>query len=348
MLNTPQRFKRYVFLGVLLLAPLIVLYAQTRNPSTRGPVVGVFIDVIGVIEGGMLKVTGSINDFLFRYVGSVTRSDELIRFRREAVSQQALRAQIAELEYENDVLSGLLRRSETLDGSRPIGARLIGRTGELLSHLARIDQGKWGGVYRGDGVIAHQGVVGRVLDSGRGSSDVLFLTDPSSVLDVVVQRTRARGLLRGEGREEQYGLRIEDFDRLADVREGDKIVTSGLDPSFPAGLLVGVVIEVSKQVDGLYQSALVKPEVDFSRLDHVLVLIHRQVEPLVRLAGQEKLLTEKNANLHDAKVKDGSAFAPKQSDAESAVSIRKVHRPIPTGRTAKPGPLSIAPTSSPT
>jgi rod shape-determining protein MreC len=326
-----------------MIVPCVLLYAQTRTPSARGPVVGVIIDATSFLETGMIEVTGGISDFLFRYVGSFLDADELLRFRREAVAQQSLRAQIAELQFENEVMSGLLRKSEVLDGPRPIGARIVGRAVELLSHHARIDQGKWGGVFRGDGVVNQDGAVGRVLEAGRVASDVLFLTDPSSVLDVVVQRTRARGLLRGEGREDQYGLRIEDLDRLADVKEGDKIVTSGLEPAFPAGILVGEIVEVAKEMDGFYQKAQVKPVVDFARVEHVLVLIHRKEEDMIRLAGEEYLSPAEGPHnvvkTEDVPIQEERAPIP--ADQKAAQSASQTTQDMPSADSGRKEGLGL-------
>lgn len=340
MLNTLHRLRRYGLVGALVIAPSVMLYAQTRNPASRGPVVGVIVDATSIIEKGLLAMTGGVSDVLFKYVGAVRQSDDLVRLRRDAVAQQALKARIAELEYENDILKGLLKTGQGLPQTRPIGARIIGRTGEPLSHLARLEQGKWGGVARGDGVITQDGVVGRILDAGRTASDVLFLTDPSSVLDVVVQRTRARGLLRGEGRDEQYGLRIDDFDRLADVIEGDVIVTSGLDPSFPPGLLVGEIAEVTGALDGLYTRALVRPIVDFGKLEHVLVLVHNRGTAPVRLGGAEPMVAEERAI---PRANDG----PEQTTASADESVRgegnKTQANIVPGRLQAPAAAAVKP-----
>lgn len=282
-----SRYRSVVAIAVLLTAPLVLLYAETRNPNARGPVVSVIIDVAGVIERGLLSVTGTITDGIERYVTSVGTMDELFARRREAVAREVLEARIGDLEAENNALRALANAAERIDGPRPVGARIIGRSGEPLSRIARIDRGRRDGIRRGDGVVSSSGVIGRVHAVGVTASDVLLLTDPSSVIDVVVDRSRARGLVRGTGDSEVYRARIEDFDRLADVREGDLLVTSGLDPAWPGGLLVGRVALVEDRSDGLYRRAELVPAAPLATVEHVLVLIRREVMLPPLLAGSD-------------------------------------------------------------
>jgi cell shape-determining protein MreC len=151
------------------------------------------MDAASVVERGLLVATGGISDVLQRYVTSVASYEELLRLRREELVASARATRIRELEHENEVLRGLAGVAARLDGPRPIGARVIGRSGAPLTRLIRVDRGGYDGIERGDGVITARGVMGRVLAAGRHSSDVLLLTDPASAVDVTSQRTRARG-----------------------------------------------------------------------------------------------------------------------------------------------------------
>ena len=101
---------------------------------------------------------------------------------------------------------------------------------------------------------------------------MLLVADKTSAIDVVVQRTGARGMLKGMGTEDSYICRIEYLAREDDVQVGDLVVTSGLGQRYPAHILVGRISRVNKQDFGLYQEALVEPAVDFSRLEEVLIM----------------------------------------------------------------------------
>ena len=286
MLQLLARYRGIIVVGVLLVMPLVLLYAQTKKPGARGPIVGVFVDVAGMIERGLLWSVGGILDGMEHYVTSVAAYEELVRLRRDDVSAVALQTRIGELEVQNEELRALAQAVEPIDGPRPIAARVTARKGAPLTRLITLDVGSTDGVRRGDGVIDRYGVVGLVLSLGRSTCDVLLLTDSSSAIDVVVQRTRARGILRGEGSDDRYGARVEDFDKLRNVRPGDAIVTSGLGARFPPGVLVGTVTDAQAPDDSLYLRATVRPAASFDSTEHVSVLIERPTPKAPRL-GRE-------------------------------------------------------------
>jgi rod shape-determining protein MreC len=94
----------------------------------------------------------------------------------------------------------------------------------------------------------------------------------------MVERTGARGIVRGTGERNRYGAQIEYLQRTDDVRVGDTVVTSGLGCRFPAGLFLGRVTGVTRREFGLYQEVEITPAVDFRRLHEVLVLATLSVD----------------------------------------------------------------------
>lgn len=332
MLQLLARYKGIVVVGVLLLMPLVLLYAQTKRPEARGPVVGVVVDVAAAMERGLLWVTGGLLDGIEHYATSVTAWDELMRLRRERGKALGWWARAEELARENEELRALARAVEPIDGPRPIAARVIARTGAPVSNLITVDVGSADGVRRGDGVIDKAGVVGLVLSVGRRASDVLLVTNSRSAIDVVVQRSRARGILRGTGSDERYVARVEDFDRLRDVKPGDSVVTSGLGARFPPGLLVGTVLETSAPENSLYLEADIRPAASFDRVEHVMVLIQRPPPRAARL-GEELLDDEVDAG----PAPDGGPVPPRPRAAAAPVP-----RGVDAGPASAPGPLADA------
>jgi rod shape-determining protein MreC len=286
VLQLLARYRGIIVVSALLVMPLVLLYAQTKKPGARGPVVGVFIDVAGIIERGLLGSVGFVVDGIEHYVTSVAAYPELAAARRDQFTAAALQVRVDELEVQNEELRALAKAVEAIDGPRPIAARVVARKGAPLTEIITLDVGSADGVRRGDGVVDRYGVVGLVLSLGRSACDVLLLSDPSSAIDVVVQRTRARGILRGEGSDERYGARVEDFDKLRNVRPGDAIVTSGLGARFPPGVFVGTVTDAQAPENSLYLRAIVRPAAAFDRAEHVSVLIHRPTPKAPRL-GRE-------------------------------------------------------------
>jgi rod shape-determining protein MreC len=131
-----------------------------------------------------------------------------------------------------------------------------------------LDKGARHGIEPGMPVLAPEGIVGVIAATSAHAARVLLLTDPNSGVDVLVQRTRVRGIV--SGRLEQAAI-LKYVGRAEDVRAGDRIVTSGLDGVFPKGMPVGRVTRVSRDDPGLFLYAEVAPAADTTRLEEVLV-----------------------------------------------------------------------------
>ena len=139
-----------------------------------------------------------------------------------------------------------------------------------------IDQGSASGIGPGMPVITDSGVVGVVAGTTPGASKVLLILDPQSRVDVYVQRTRARGSVRGRS---QHDCELAYVLREEDVRPGDLVLTSGLAAVYPKGLVVGEVSRVERQPYGLFQHAELRPAVDFRKLEEVFVILERRQLP---------------------------------------------------------------------
>ena len=121
-------------------------------------------------------------------------------------------------------------------------------------------------------VLASDGVVGTTLRSSGDTVDVRLVVDAGSGVDVVVQRTGARGFVRGTGDETKYSVEVQYVQSADEVEVGDLLVTSGVGRRFPKGIPVATVTEVVKRDFGIYQRVLASPAVDFSRLEEVMIV----------------------------------------------------------------------------
>jgi len=132
-----------------------------------------------------------------------------------------------------------------------------------------IDKGSSDGVRKGMAVVTPLGVVGQVVGVTPHAAKVLLLTDPNSGIDVLVQRTRSRGIVSGSL---DSGTVLKYVKRSEDIQEGDRLITSGIDGIFPKGMMVATVIKVHKQHIGLFQFIEVLPAVQTARIENVLVV----------------------------------------------------------------------------
>jgi len=135
-----------------------------------------------------------------------------------------------------------------------------------------VDRGGAHGVQAGNPVITAEGVVGLVTATSRHAAKTMLLLDRQSAIDGIVQRSRARGIVRGRGTDQ---LSFEFVVRGGDVKVGDIVITSGLGGVYPKGLRIGEVVEISDPGGDLLQTATLRPAVDFGRLEQVFVMLRR-------------------------------------------------------------------------
>jgi len=212
----------------------------------------------------------------------------LVKIREQNVS---LQKQIAFLEMENQMLREQAQESERLQALlqfqqsidlASLPARIIGWDLSSYAQTLTINRGTKEGIVAGQAVIAFQGLVGQVLDEpgrvlARDRAAVLMVTDPTSRVSVIVDRTRDRAILQGAGRDDRMLLVY--LPAEAKVEKGDAVSTSGLGGVFPPGLKVGTVFKTESNPFFGSVQCWVKPSVDFAHLEQVLVLTGAEKNP---------------------------------------------------------------------
>jgi rod shape-determining protein MreC len=148
-----------------------------------------------------------------------------------------------------------------------VEARVIGFPPENESRAVTIDKGSRAGVQRDEGVLAADGVVGRVVTVAPFSSTVVLATDYTSRIPVVVRRGRWWGIARGN----LSSVIVEFIPQDAPLRVGDVVVT-GEGRSFHSGVPIGKVIAIERGDATLYQTAVLKTSVDLGAVDRVVVV----------------------------------------------------------------------------
>jgi rod shape-determining protein MreC len=151
-------------------------------------------------------------------------------------------------------------------------AELVGVDVSAWFRSALVDRGRDHGVRAGMPVISEDGLVGLVTATANDGAKIMMLIDRQSAVDGIVQRTRARGIVRGA---RQDGLTFQFAAGEDDVRVGDVIITSGLGGVYPKGLRIGEVVSVSPSDPVMLQTAELRPAVDFGRLEQVFVMLRR-------------------------------------------------------------------------
>lgn len=268
-----------------LAAPLIVAFLILLT------IVSMLVDRRALAEGGrelpwwqaiVLEVTAPIERVVSAPIDGTRQffSDyvELLGVKAE---NRRLERRIAEIESENLqfrealVSSGHLARVASMRDEIEIPmlpAEIVGLDVAPWFRSVLVDRGESHGVHPGYPVVTHEGVVGLVTATSSHAAKTMLVLDRQSSVDALVQRSRARGMVRGVGRDR---LEFEFVVRDSDVALGDAIVTSGLGGVYPKGLRIGRVSELADAGGRLTRIAVVTPAVDLGRLEQVFVLLRR-------------------------------------------------------------------------
>lgn len=207
-----------------------------------------------------------------------------------------LRTRVAELEERRRVFDDLERENAELRALLAIAgrteldtvtARVVALAPSNFEWTITIDVGSREGVQRGMPVINGDGLVGRVIQVTGEASRVLLAIDPSFSAAARTARDGEVGVLDGRGGD-PMDLRL--LDPAAVVEVGDAVTTSSYQGGvFPAGIPIGTVSQVGEDGSPLTREVQVNPYVDFTRLQHVLVVFSTEVEDIPPFEGSEGL-----------------------------------------------------------
>ncbi|MFH1085096.1 MAG: rod shape-determining protein MreC [Chloroflexota bacterium] len=206
------------------------------------------------------------------YVGRLSQLErDHASLRQENATLRSQITLLQEAAIENARLRQQLRFQSSVPSFELLSAEVIGRDpNNLLAYLI-IDRGAADGIKTGMPVLAPQGLVGRVGQVSAASAKVMLITDASSSVSALIQRTRSTGVVQGfAGRE----LRMRYMPQGEVVEPGDVVLSAGLGGNFPRRLVIGQVASVDKQDVAMFQEARVIPAVPMGELETVMVLLN--------------------------------------------------------------------------
>lgn len=213
-----------------------------------------------------IEVASELTGFFTRHRLLQKERDTLLAERAElAVSLNAAN----DLARENAELRALMQL-QTRPDQETVHAALLYQGHNWFAQRITLDQGAAAGLRSGLPVVDASGLVGQVNRVYPGSSDVMLVTSPEQLTPVVIERTGQRGLAAGSGRGR---MELRYMPAHTDIRAGDRLLTSGIDRVYPAGIPVARVIRVSRPQSGPYLRVECLPLAGLDRSRAVLVLI---------------------------------------------------------------------------
>ena len=240
-----SQLKKYGLIALLVLSILVALIFFSLNITNNREANVIERSLLGVFAP-LLKpaalVNNGIADVWDGYVNLVGVHKDNLRLVREVKELNTRIAASQEALQENQRLKRLLEMRESVD-IETVTAQVVGEDLSSWFRTLIIDRGASSGLREGLAVVAADGIVGQIIKVSPETARVLLLTDHSSGISATIQRSRARGVVKGKGEE---GCSLEFTTREEDVKVGDQVISSGIGGIFPKGLPVGEVTMVKR------------------------------------------------------------------------------------------------------
>ncbi len=259
----------FVFLGAII-AQVLLVSAQVQTKSGVRAIEAVSFGIFARVQKTTSSMVHSVRDVWTNYSSlrgardeNTTLKKQLAELELQLQEQRALAARTTKLQ---ELLA--LQQSMTLP---TVSAEVIAGNANPGMRQITIGRGTADGVQANMAVIAPRGVVGRIIGQPAAhAARVQLIIDHSAAAGALTERTRAGGMVVGV--DKQPPLAFELVSNLADIKQDDAVVTSGVDGIYPKGYTIGWV-DGATRGPGLYQVISVRPAVDFSSLEEVLVVL---------------------------------------------------------------------------
>lgn len=252
------------FLGTIIFS--LTLIFSNKNATQLQTVKVWTIGGVGVLLDKMSAVGA-----LF----SVYEENRWLRKRNTELMLQ--NSQLKEAEYENERLHNMLEFSDE-SALELTPARVIGKRHDAFVNSIVLSVGASDGLSKNMPVVISQGLVGKLYEVGKDYSISQLLLDRNFKVSAMIQRSRVTGIVNWN---QGNSVSLTSVPRRSDVVAGDTVITSGYSSIFPKGLKIGIVTETRQDMRDLFMNIVVKPEVDFAKLEEVFVIRDKQEIPMV-------------------------------------------------------------------
>lgn len=264
--------KAFIFLLVISL-PLISINMEQKRVENNW-FTEPFTFMAQSIQSLFSQLSLGVKSTTAEYVNLLNIKAQNAQLHKENSELKARLNQFTENQIELEKLKTLLdfEKNTKMD---LVPAQVVGRDLVPDHNTITINKGSKHGLKAGQAVLTVSGAVGYVFKPQYFTSHVMLITDRYSVVDALIQKTRAHGIVEGKSKESCV---LQYVERTEDVKPGDLIVTGGLDNIFPKGFPLGVVASVERKTKNASLSIELKPVVDAGKIEEVFIVKHAALE----------------------------------------------------------------------
>ena len=268
-----------ILYAVILVAISITVIIAGRN--TLEPVSGAVLIALSPLQAGFANLYNSISNAINTPADLASVQARNVELEKQIADLTTENIRLSESDAKLKIVSALLDYARTNPERKYITADVVGRDESRFLRYVLLNKGARDGINRVMPVVTDKGLVGLVTETTINACKVVLITDLSSAVNVRLQNSRAEGVVLGQQSGE---LRLNYISVEVDMKQGERVVTSGLGGQFPQGLLIGTVASVRKRTFDVFQEGDVKSAVDFNRLETVLVIVNYEkpnIQPLL-------------------------------------------------------------------
>jgi rod shape-determining protein MreC len=269
----PFNTKVVVFV-ILSVVSFLLLFFSTSSFVVNFRDVG--LSFFSGMRNGVYRIASAASATVFSIRELAVLQEEYAELTSRMTRYEQLERNAAEILMENKRLREQLGFSASIS-YHYFSAEIIGRDPDNLFSALIINKGTHDGVSLNMPVIAYQsgtqGLVGKIVQTGRFESLVMPLYDRSSFVSSRFSASRYEGIVEGQGsQDEPLIMRFIQKRARDEIGIGDVIISSGLGGVYPPEVNVGRVSDIQYYEDEISMEVRLETAVDFSRLEHVFVL----------------------------------------------------------------------------
>ncbi len=263
---------RYILIGLTIICVVLIVVTSITDSWLAPLRTGVGYVLIP-IQSGVNRVGSVIYDELVDFSQLKTALEENAALKQEVSELTETNNRLMSQQFELERLRQLYELDQNYLQYEKVAARVIANdTGDWFQ-VFRINKGSADGVEVGNNVMAGGGLVGIVTDTGANYATVRSIIDDSSRVSAMAMQSGDTCLVGGDLTLYKEGrLRISNIKKNADVKEGDRIVTSNISSAFLPGILIGYATDITVDSNQLTSSGYLIPVAEFDSLQEVLII----------------------------------------------------------------------------
>jgi len=202
--------------------------------------------------------------------------------KKEKLEKEVFLLQNKVVEHQNTInmlskkLESMTELRKNIDNNEnPLIADIIGHDTSYFRKSILINIGKKQGASVDDAVVFGSALVGRITAAGNSSSRAMLITDPASNIPSRFLESRMQGMVQGTGDDTCI---VKYISRNTEIKEGDVVISSGIGGIFPKSIYIGDIVAIEDHGAKLFKDIKLKPKIDFSKIEHVLVIKKNKVQ----------------------------------------------------------------------